>query len=287
MKVRFTGRPALAATPVGTETTTTGTRRTADTMPSSSDTVDSADPAADPAADIAVRADVRTAARRYWRRTLALRVLVGFGYFVVSVAVLLTLPYFPALAVIVVLLATLTAPVFKTVGTIELTTDRSPAAIRDDFTSATPPVVGFQAALADEIRPTASGAEYDLSTVFGLRSAMMTVEPELAGDSDTGNGDGDTGDVDVATDDADSDSAATDSNADLEIVVTVGDKPWGRYTITTDERDGETAVRITMIPDRRFGVRRLPDFVFGRRYRRELFEGQGYTLVDDDTSLSV
>jgi hypothetical protein len=34
-------------------------------------------------------------------------------------------------------------------------------------------------------------------------------------------------------------------------------------------------------------VRRLPDFVFGRRYRRELFEGQGYTLVDDDTSLSV
>lgn len=282
MKVRFTGWPALAATSVGTETTTTGTRRTADTMPSHSDTVDSADPVADTAA---VPADVRTAARRYWRRTLALRVLVGLGYFVVSVAVLLTLPYLPALTIIVVLLGTLAAPVFKTGGTIELTTDRSPAAIRDDFTDTTPPMVGFQAALADEIRSTATGAEYDLSTAFGLRSAMMTVEPELlAGDSDIGNGDA--ADGDVANDDADTDTA-TDSNADLEIVVTVGDKPWGRYTITTDERDGETALRITMIPDRRFGVRRLPDFVFGRRYRRKLFEGQGYTLVDDDTSLSV
>ena len=200
MKVRFTGRPALAATPVGTETTTTETRRAADTMPSPSDTVDSADPVADTAA---APADVRTGARRYWRRTLALRVIVGFGYFVVSVAVLLTLPYFPALAVIVVLLATLAAPVFKTGGTIELTTDRSPAAIRDDFTSATPPVVGFQAALADEIRSTATGAEYDLSTAFGLRSATMTVETERLAD----------------------DSKSADSDADIEIIVTVGGDP--------------------------------------------------------------
>lgn len=226
-------------------------------MPSHADTVDSDASDAD---RTAVPSAVRTAARHYWRRTLALRALIGLGYFVISVAVLFTLPYIAALAVIVVLLGTLAAPVFKTGGTIELTTDRSPAAVRDDFTDATPPVVGFQAALADEIRSTATGAEYDLSTALGLRSATMTVEPELL---------------------------AGDSNADLELVVTVGDKPWGRYRVATSERDGETAVRITMIPDRRFGVRRLPDFVFGRRYRRELFEGQGYTLVDDDTSLSV
>ncbi|RJX50054.1 hypothetical protein [Halonotius pteroides] len=236
-------------------------------MPSHADTVDS-----DATTDdrTAVPSVVRTAARRYWRRTLALRALTCLGYFVISIAVLFTLPYIPALAGIVVLLGTLAAPVFKTGGTIELTTDRSPAAVRDDFTDATPPVVGFQAALADEIRSTATGAEYDLSTALGLRSATMTIETErLAGDSDTADGD------------------AADSNADLELVVTVGDKPWGRYTVTTDERDGKTAVRITMIPARRFGVRRLPDFVFGRRYRRQLFDGQGYTLVADDTSLSV
>ena len=78
-----------------------------------------------------------------------------------------------------------------------------------------------------------------------------------------------------------------DADADVEIIVTVGDKPWGRYTVKTHERGGDTAVTITMRPDRRFGVRRLPDFVFGRRYRRQLFDGQGYTLVADDTSLSV
>jgi len=236
-------------------------------MPSHADTVDSD---ATDANRTAVPAVVRTAARRYWRRTLALRVLVALVYFPVSVAILFTLPYLPALAVIVVLLGTLAAPLFNTGGTIELTTDRSPAAVREDFMSATPPVVGFQAALADEIRPTETGAEYDLSTAFGLRSATMTIETErLAGDSDPGN------------------DAATDSNADLEIVVTVDDKPWGRYRVATSERDDGTAVTITMRPDRRFGVRRLPDFVFGRRYRRQLFDGQGYTLVADDTSLSV
>ena len=226
-------------------------------MPSHADTVDS-----DATTDdrTAVPSVVRTAARRYWRRTLSLRVLVALVYFSVSVAIILTLPYLPALAVIIVLLGTLAAPLFDTGGTIELTTDRSPAAVREDFTSATPPVVGFQAALADEIRATETGAEYDLSTAFGLRSATMAVETKRFED---------------------------DADADVEIIVTVGDKPWGRYTVKTHERGGDTAVTITMRPDRRFGVRRLPDFVFGRRYRRQLFDGQGYTLVADDTSLSV
>jgi len=226
-------------------------------MPSHADTVDSDAIDAD---QTAVPSAVRTAARRYWRRTLALRALVALVYFPVSVAILLTLPYLPALAVIIVLLGTLAAPLFTTGGTIELTTDRSPAAVRDEFTSATPPVVGFQAALADEIRPTETGAEYDLSTALGLRSATMVVETKRFED---------------------------DADADVEIVVTVGDKPWGRYTVRTHKRGGDTAVTITAVPDRRFGVRRLPDFVFGRRYRRHLFDGQGYTLVDDDTSLSI
>jgi len=237
-----------------------------------SDTTDTVDDAAtvDSAVDTAIPADVRNAARGYWRRTLAFRVLVGFGYFVVSVAILLTLPYLPALAIIVVFLGTLAAPVFKSGGRIELTTDRDADAVRDDFTDGLPPVLGFQAALADDIRATETGVAYDLSSIFGLRSATMTVETKQ-----------------FAASDADSDPNTTDSNADLEIVVTVGDKPWGRYRVTTTERDGATAVTITMVPDRRFGVRRLPDFLFGRRYRSRLFDGQGYSLVADNTSLAV
>lgn len=226
-------------------------------MPSHADTVDSDATNAD---QRAVPSAVRTAARRYWRHTLALRALVALVYFPVSVAILLTLPYLPALAVIVVLLGTLAGPLFNPGGAIELTTDRSPAAVCEDFTSATPPVVGFQAALADEIRPTETGAEYDLSTALGLRSATMTIETKRFED---------------------------DAAADIEIVVTVGDKPWGRYTVTTHKRGDDTTVMITAVPDRRFGVRRLPDFVFGRRYRARLFDGQGYTLVADNTSLSI
>lgn len=212
---------------------------------------------------VAVPSAVQTAARRYWRRTLALRGLLGVGYFGVSVAILLTLPYVPALAVIAVLLGTFAVPVFKNRGTIELTTHRSPDVVADDFTRV-PPVLGFQAALADNIRLTDVGTEYELSSALGLRSTTMRVETERVAD----RGEPET---DVA----------------INVVVTVGDEPWGQYQITANERDGDTAVTIRMVPDRRFGVRRLPDFVFGRRYRSHLFAGQGYTLVADDTSLSV
>lgn len=220
-------------------------------------------------AGVDVPSAVHAAARRYWRRTLALRGLIALGYFVVAVGLLFTLPFLPALAVIAVLLGTLAAPIFKSGGRIELTTDRDADAVADDFGSATPPVLGFQAALADDIQPTETGVVYDFSTLFGLRSATMHVETERFAADTTDGGDD------------------ADSGADGEIVVTIDDEPWGRYQVTIAERDGATAVTITLNPERRFGVRRLPDFVFGRRYRRALFEGQGYTLVADDTSLSV
>ena len=205
---------------------------------------------------------VHSAASRYWRRTLALRGVLGVGYSVITVVLVFTLPYILSLPTLVVLIGTLVAPVHKTGGVIELTTDRDADAVRDDFTTGIPPILGFQAALADDIRPAETGAEYDLSSVLGLRSKTMRVEAARV--ADTG-----------------------DSDAPIELTVTVGGDPWGRYQVTIAERDDETAVTITINPDRRFGVRRLPDFIFGRRYRRHLFEPQGYTLVTDDTSVSL
>lgn len=237
-------------------------------MPSTDETTDSVD-TVDDATD--VPAAVRTAARRYWRRTLALRAVVGGGYFVATVAVLFALPYLPALAVIVVLLGTFVAPVFKSGGTIELTTQKSPATVRDEFTVGMPPILGFQAALADDIRLTETGAAYDLSGVSGFWSTTFRVETtQLAGSASRS-------DVDDAN----------DADADFEAVVTVGDEPWARYRVTTSDRDTETAVTITVVRHRRVGIRKLPDLLLGRRYRRDLFEGHGYTLVDETTSLSV
>jgi len=242
-------------------------------MPSNPNADDPA--AADTAGDPTTVPDaVQTAAHQYWRRTVTVRVLLGLGYFVVSVALLFSLPFIPALAVIALLIGTLAGPVFTTGGTIELTTDRSPAAVSDDFTGGMPPILGFQAALADDIRPTETGAEYDLSGLGGVRSTTFHVETKQLADS-------------VSSSDAGSSGDANETDADFEAIVTVGDEPWGRYRVATDDRGAETAVTITAVRHRRVGVRRLPDLLFGRRYRRQLFDEQGYTLVADNTSLSV
>jgi len=264
--------------PAGTETITTGMRRSGDTMPSDSDSDGFTDTSGDSVAadSTGLPDDVRTAARRYWRRTLAVRALLGVGYFVVSIVILFSLPFLPALALIAVLLVTLVAPVFTSGGTIELTTDRSPAAVREEFTEGMPPLLGFQAALADDIRLTATGAEYDLSGLGGVRSTTFRVETKHLAD----------GDSDAASDDSGVNADAA-SDADFAAVVTVGDEPWARYWVTTSDCGAETAVRITVVRHRRVGIRRLPDLLFARRYRRRLFEPQGYTLVEENTSLSV
>jgi hypothetical protein len=55
----------------------------------------------------------------------------------------------------------------------------------------------------------------------------------------------------------------------LEIVVTAGGRPWATYVVSIDERGGETVVDVALASDRRFGLRRLPQWLLARRYRDE------------------
>lgn len=258
---------------------------------------------------------VSTLARGYWRRTLVLRSVLGLGWFLACLALLATLPFLPAVALIVVLLGALVAPVFRTNGQIRLRTDRDVKTVREDFCGPTPPPFGFQAALADDIRSTPDVAAYDLSALFGLRSSTMRIQahqdsadsadgvvgrthgddatdPSDATDAsdiaDVDNGSNVVTESETVNDTDSTDSTDTDVNApDLELTVTVDDHPWGHYRITTRERPGETDVVIEAESTRRFSIRRLPDWIVAKRYRARLFDAQGYRLLAHDSTLSV
>ena len=302
------------------------TSTTEDSTSSTGAPASTADDSTSPATDsptsaaigsVGVSPAVSTLAGRYWRRTLALRSLLGLVWFLSCLALLGGLPFLPAVALIVVLLGALVAPVFTTDGEIQLRTDRDAKTVREDFLGPTPPVFGLQAALADDIRQTPDGVAYDLSALLGLRSTTMTLRADdypidSAGDDTTdrihrdddtdprdatdssiadandGSDSADTNDANASTDANDGSNVVTDTDgSDLELTVTVGGNPWGHYRITTRERQGETDVVIETESTRRFSIRRLPDWFVANRYRARLFDAQGYSLLAHDSTLSI
>lgn len=201
-----------------------------------------------------------TVAERYQRieRPLsgAVALLVGG-----AVAVLLLyLPLASGLLVAAVVVLAVRAPLFEPAGTARLSTDAPPDEVRADFASATPPLLAFQWGVADDVRPTADGANYDLSYLFGLRSVTMEVETRW--------------DVD---------------GADLRLVVTAAGSPWGTYdvSIEADGETGGTVVDVAWTSDRRFGLNRVPQWFVAQRYRPDALAAQGYAVVDRDADISV
>lgn len=208
-------------------------------------------------------AEMTTLARGYWRRVLALRGALGVIWFVLCVSMFFVLPSLPAIVVIALLIVLLAVPLYKSGGDIELTTGRDADTVADDFAGSVPPILALQAVLADEIRRTETGFEYDLSSALGLWSTTMRIE------------------IDRATDDPDP------TKTGFTLDVSVGDQSWGTYAVTAREREGKTDVTIEAASNRRFGIRRLPDWVVARRYRDRLFDAQGYTLVAERSALSL
>ena len=123
----------------------------------------------------------------------------------------------------------------------------------------------YQWAVADEVRRTEVGAVYEISYLFGLRSIDLAVE---ARQEPSGMGE-------------------SAGDADLELVLTTAGRPWATYAVSVDERDEETAVDVEFASDRRFGLRRLPQWLVARRYREEVLAAQGYDVVERDVGLSV
>lgn len=178
---------------------------------------------------------------------------------IVAVAALLWLPFLRGVAVAVVVLAAVRVPAIRSGGTARLVTDADPEAVRADFESPTPPPLALQWGIADAVRRTDGGAAYDVSYLFGLRSTTMAVEPQSVGEPDGG----------------------------LELIVTAGGRPWATYAATFSATDEGTAVDVQLQSDRRFGLRRLPQWLIAERYREAALTAQGYQVTERDVDLSI
>ena len=199
-------------------------------------------------------------AERY--RRLERPVSVGFALVVAVGGVAVAFSFLPTLWAAVAALALAAAvqvPVVTSDGTTRLRTDADPEAVREAFTGPTPPVLPFQWGVADAVRPTEDGAEYDLSYLFGLRSVTMAVET----------------------------SSPESAAGTLELRVTADGEPWATYRVTVTEEGGETVVDVAVASDRRFGCNRVPQWLVAERYREAALTSQGYTVERRDHSLSV
>lgn len=71
---------------------------------------------------------------------------------------------------------------------------------------------------------------------------------------------------------------ASDGTTRVELAVSVDDDPWGTYTVTVDGTDTGSVVEVAYTSDRRFGLRRVPQQLFGKRYHDAVLDAQGYTV---------
>jgi hypothetical protein len=194
--------------------------------------------------------------RRYRRieRLVSGATAVSVG--LLGAAAYLALPLLWALVAFLALLALARVPVFRTGGRARLRTDTDPEAVRADFAGATPPPLALQWGIADDIRSVGSGAVYEISYLFGLRSVEMRV---------------------------DTDADAADR---VEITGTVDGRSWGTYTARIEPTGTGTEVVLDVRSDRKFGLRRLPQRFVARRFRDAALRAQGYEVLERADSLS-
>ncbi|QAU14414.1 hypothetical protein EKH57_14300 [Halorubrum sp. BOL3-1] len=181
------------------------------------------------------------------------------GAFLAAVA---AVSFWPGVAVAAVLAVAFRVPVYRRRGSSRLRTEAPPETVLREFESARPPVLAFQWGLADEVRTESvagTDATYEVSSLFGLRSASIDVTAERR--------------------ETDSGSAAVD------IEGTADGRPWGSYVITVHEADdGRTVVDVELAPTRRFDLRRLPQGWVAERYYADVLAAQGYEVVEREVS---
>lgn len=199
-------------------------------------------------------------ARRYQRRARPVTALVVVLAVAAFLGTLLATSLVPAVLVAAALVVVARAPVLRPRGTVRLRTEQEPEAVLDAFTGPTPPVLAFQWGLADGIAAGDGGVSYRVSYLFGLRTVELTVRSRR-------------------------DTAASGDRIELE--VTADDRPRATYAATIRPEGEGTAVDVEYGADRRFGLRRLPQRLVAARYRDEVLEVQGYTVVEREAELGV
>lgn len=180
-----------------------------------------------------------------------------------AVLAIFFLPLVPAVILAVILLTLYRLPILRSSGTLQLVSHADSEAVKTEFKSATPPVLPFQWGNADGIHPTTDGATYEFSYLFGLQSVTMSIKVRSVA-ADSGEQDG-----------------------DLKLNVMAGGKPWGTYTVSIHESSTETVVIVEHASDRRFGFRRLPQWLVAEHYYTDALTAQGYTVAERDPSLSL
>lgn len=209
--------------------------------------------------DIDIPPEAAAVATQYRRVERPISGAVAVLVALIVVAAVLWLPFLQAVVVAVVALAAVRVPVFRSNGSARLATDEDPDTVRADFEGPTPPPLALQWGIADAVRRTDGGAAYEVSYLFGLRSTHLVVETNAVGSD----------------------------GRRLELVVTANGRPWGTYTVSITAADGGTTVDVDLRSDRRFGLRRLPQWLAAERYRVAALAAQGYTVVERDVGLSV
>lgn len=204
-----------------------------------------------------VPVEATAVARRYLRVERLVSGGVALGIGLLGGAAVIVLPLLWGLAIALGLLALARLPVFRSGGRARLRTDSEPETVRDDFTGATPPPLALQWGIADEVRAVDDGAVYELSYLFGLRSVTMRLDAERAADDR------------------------------LELSVTAEGRAWGTYTVEIERVAGGTEVVVDVGSDRKFGLRRLAQYLVVRRYRDAALEAQGYEVLNREFSLSL
>jgi hypothetical protein len=199
-------------------------------------------------------------AERYSRVERLVSGAVALGIGLAGGAAFLLLPPLWALVPIVALVVLARAPVFRSGGRARLRTDADPESVRDDFVGPTPPPLALQWGIADDVRASDGGAVHELSYLFGLRTAELRVDVETV--------------------------EGTSRSNRVELTATANGNPWGTYTAWIEPVEDGTGITVEVESDRKFGLRRLPQYFVVQRYRDAALEAQGYEVVERSFSLS-
>ena len=211
--------------------------------------------------DVARPDDAMAVAREYLRLERPANALVVALAVVLFVGAYLATSLLPAVLVAAVIVVVARAPVLESHGTAELTSADPPETVLEEFSGPTPPVLAFQWGAADAVTVDDDGrVEYPISYLFGLRTAVATVDRE---------------------------TTVTDDGHRVELTVDVDGSPWATYTATITEADGGSRIEVEYRSERRFGLRRVPQQRVAARYRDDALDAQGYTVVSRESHFGV
>jgi hypothetical protein len=232
------------------------------------------------------RPDVRSVAKRYHRVERAVSWLVALtavGAFLVAVD---RFGLVPGVAVAAALAVALRAPVLRRGGATRLRSDAAPDAVVAEFASATPPVLAFQWAVADEVRPASDGAGgvYEHDWLLGLRTHSLAVDAEAEAPPTVES------DESGKADEAGEAVEAGEPVARVRIEGTLDGQPWGAYAATVreagDRSAGGAIVDVELLPRRRFGLRSVPQALVADAYYADALAAQGYEVVERSVSVT-